>query len=263
MQQRKQGFRMVLLSVLFALLLRFVVKGDLYYYLHPKMFKFIYMAIVILALLAGYEFFSYGKKTVSSKGAVLFLLPVFIMVLRPHTLEGGEMIQNRFYRKTPKQVSKVRVEFPGMSREKGYADRTAEELGILSLEDLNTLQSRNRDPFLIQMEQIYDVEQDVDKEYTVEGFVIKDASFEKDRFFLGRMVITCCIADAMIDGVLCEIESAAEVEPNSWVRVRGRVHRDVKKTGGDRFDLTDSDVVLKLTEIEGIVPPDPPYVYAY
>lgn len=263
MKQAKKGLWTVLLSVLFALLLRFVIRGDLYYYLHPKMFKFTYLAIFVLALLAGYEFFASTKRRISSKGAVLFLLPVLIMGIRPHALERGGMIQNRLYQKTSKQPSKVRLRFSPLQKEKGYADRTAAELGILSHEDLDILQPKSRDPFLVQMEKIYDIEQDENAEYTVEGFVIKDTSFEKDRFFLARMVITCCIADAMIDGVLCEAEFASEVEPNSWVRVRGRVHRNMKKVEGDRFDLTVSDVVLKLTEIEEIDPPDPPYIYAY
>ncbi|MDO4794011.1 MAG: TIGR03943 family protein [Filifactor alocis] len=262
MQQRKKSFWTVLLSVLFALLLRFVIRGDLYYYLHPKMFKFIYMAIVILALLAVHEFFSSGKKALSSKGAVLFLLPVFIMALRPHAFAGGGMIQNRIYQKTPRQPSKVQFGFLGLNRKKDYADRTAEELGILSNEEFNALQHKSRDPFLVQMEQIYDVEQDEGREYTVEGFVIKDNSFKEDRFFLGRMVITCCIADAMIDGVLCEADFDTEIEPNSWVRVTGRVQRSGKKAE-DRLDLADSNVVLKLTKMEEIKPPDPPYIYAY
>lgn len=262
MKQGKKGLWALILTVFFALLLKVVIGGDLYYYLHPKMFKFTYLSLVLLALLVGYEFCSSTRRKISSKGAALFLLPVFVMALRPHTLEGGGMIQNRLYQNTPRQVSKVRLKFPGLNREKSYADRTAEELGILSYEDFNTLQPENRDPFLVQMEQIYDIEQDENKEYTVEGFVIKDESFEKDRFFLGRMVITCCIADAMIDGVLCDAALTSEVEANSWVRVKGRVQRDARKKE-ESFDIADSNVVLKLTEVEKIEPPTSPYIYAY
>ena len=53
------------------------------------------------------------------------------------------------------------------------------------------------------------------------GFVYRDDRFGPDEFFLTRFVVSCCVADAAVAGVVVRLPPGATVEADQWLRVTG------------------------------------------
>ncbi len=55
------------------------------------------------------------------------------------------------------------------------------------------------------------------------GFVYHDPRLSENQFLVGRLAVTCCVADAFAIGMVVEWPQAAEMSDNAWVHVRGKV----------------------------------------
>jgi putative membrane protein len=53
------------------------------------------------------------------------------------------------------------------------------------------------------------------------GFVYRDDRFGADEFFLTRFVVSCCVADAAVAGVMVRVPSETALEADQWVRITG------------------------------------------
>ena len=97
------------------------------------------------------------------------------------------------------------------------------------------------------------------KVFAMTGFVTPDSIVGKNTFFLSRMMVSCCSADAMPIGFFCEYDLSASLEQNSWVAVTGRIIlKDVK------FPWNESAMtipVLKAVEVQPAKKPRMEYVY--
>lgn len=250
-----------ILGFLFVGFFRLSITGDLQYYLHKKMFPFVYFATLILGALLCFELWNLKNKERRSfdKGIVLFFIPMCALLIQPTSLQLDGNILQRFHIKEPAFALSI----PGVTKEKDYSQMTAEELGLLTEETLFYQSEKKKHSFLSDLDEIYDTQRNDVKEYTLEGFVLKDSNFRDDQIFVARTIITCCVADAMIDGVLCEGEELKEIQNNQWVRVTGIIRRMEKKEEAERLEPSDSHIVLDVERIEVIDPIDPPYIYAY
>ncbi len=75
----------------------------------------------------------------------------------------------------------------------------------------------------------------------VTGFVYHDPRMTKTQFFVGRFVITCCVADAVALGIVVDSADAAKFPDNSWVEVQGSIYS--ADVGGQKLPgITASDV---------------------
>jgi putative membrane protein len=97
--------------------------------------------------------------------------------------------------------------------------------------------------------------------YTVSitGFVFKDPeTLEADEFVPARMMMSCCVADLQIVGMLCKYDKAVELEGDSWVTVEGTLFIGVYEYDGQTYDEPQLRVtkIMPAEEVEG-------YVYPY
>lgn len=88
---------------------------------------------------------------------------------------------------------------------------------------------------------------------SVVGFVYHDPRLPENQFMVGRIAVSCCVADAFAIGMVVKWPDAAGMPDNSWVHVEGTV--DVTYVDG---------WALPLIIAEQITPTDPPpqpYIY--
>jgi putative membrane protein len=91
------------------------------------------------------------------------------------------------------------------------------------------------------------------KEITMLGFVFKDKSYPPQQFGLLRYVVSCCSADAVPDGFLCEYARASELSEGSWLKIHGTL-----QMGEYENEIIP---VIKVTSISRVQEPKNPYVY--
>lgn len=88
---------------------------------------------------------------------------------------------------------------------------------------------------------------------SVLGFIYRDPSLPPGQFLLSRFVIVCCTADALALGMVVEWESAASLQNDDWVKVKGPVQ--VITLNGQRLPL------IQAESVEAVAPPSQPYLY--
>lgn len=85
------------------------------------------------------------------------------------------------------------------------------------------------------------------------GFVYRDDRFGADEFFLTRFVVSCCVADAAVAGVMVRVPPDTALEADQWVRITGTF-------APGTFD----GAAVPLLIANGIAPadiPEQPYLY--
>lgn len=85
------------------------------------------------------------------------------------------------------------------------------------------------------------------------GFVYRDERFGENEFFLTRFVVSCCVADAAVVGLVVQTPPDTALEPDQWIRVSGAF------TPG-----TFEGAAVPILVADSITPadiPDHPYLY--
>ncbi|MDF1507082.1 TIGR03943 family protein [Robertmurraya sp. DFI.2.37] len=85
------------------------------------------------------------------------------------------------------------------------------------------------------------------------AFVYKEQGLEKQQFILARFLITHCIADASVLGLLTEFKQMPELKEDSWVELEGTI--EVTTIHGQVLP------VIKASDWRIIDEPIDPYVY--
>jgi len=85
------------------------------------------------------------------------------------------------------------------------------------------------------------------------GFVLKDQKFPSNQFGLVRYVISCCSADAVPDGFICDYSNASNFSKGSWLNIRGTIQ--LGKFEGNTIP------VIRVTSFSKAQEPENPYIY--
>lgn len=90
--------------------------------------------------------------------------------------------------------------------------------------------------------------------YTIQihGTILRDEGMNDNEFALGRMMMSCCVADLSYCKIICEWKGAADLKAERWVDVSGKVYFD-----------EGMNARIKVNEIKDAYPPDEQYVYPF
>lgn len=85
------------------------------------------------------------------------------------------------------------------------------------------------------------------------GFVYRDERFGADEFFLTRFVVSCCVADAAVVGLVVRAPPGANLEADQWIRVTGAFAPGTFEGAAVPILVADSITPAEI--------PDHPYLY--
>lgn len=276
--------RSVILLGFFLLVFRLLLSGDIQYYIAPKMIPFTYFALVILLVLGVMQLWRSGSEDTNElycncgfdhtqTGSPfqtifiysLFVFPVLTGLWFPHTVLDSSIVVNRgikygtgLYGKPSEPTSdpdRVSFEETDFEEENEGINALLEELNDFKIELLNNdkiiVDDERYTDILYLMNEFPDLFSG--KEMEVIGFVYKEPDFEENQFVVARFSITCCVADAVVLGVLATSDDASKLNEDQWVRATG--HLSITT-----FDNT-AMPYLHITKIDKIQQPEYPYVY--
>lgn len=245
-----------LMVAIFFFLYAFFIGSLLYtnrilLYLHPKMLPFAYFAtgvFIILGVMQSYQWFK-GKVEMSfSSGHILFAVPLFLVWALSPTSLSPELAQSKgVYVVAPQSVSTIEVSRPPVSEAllEGYEPIEIDYSG-------HEFQTK-------VMQYLFDPTPLIDQPIALKGFAADVYSDDEQVFLLGRLLITCCAADAQIAGFKCRIPEGVSISPYEWYDIEG-VLRRVKEEDGSSFDpnVFYEIEVLSITQTDE---PVSPYIY--
>lgn len=87
---------------------------------------------------------------------------------------------------------------------------------------------------------------------SIQGFTFTNPDLPDDYFMVGRFIVSCCVADAVVVAIAVQPPADGEV-PAGWVHVQGQV---------EISDINGKDtLMINATQINPIDEPDQPYLY--
>jgi uncharacterized repeat protein (TIGR03943 family) len=165
--------------------------------------------------------------------AGLLLLPVILgVVVSPRPLGAAALASREV------QVTESRSTMPAAVR--AAAAKSAVEKNVLDWSQLFAASPNPGEEF---------AGQSVD----VIGFVYRDDRFGADEFFVTRFMVSCCVADAAVAGLVVRWPDAATLPADQWVQVQG-----VFEAG--QFAGQPSPV-LAARSLRPVETPSQPYLY--
>lgn len=280
--------RGLILAGMTLILFKLAVSGELKYYLSPKLFRYTYAAIAILGVLSLIQLSNSPKHAHGhSPGSCcetchnhplpkrglrsvfyysLFIIPILTGFVLPAHILGSDVAVNRQIKQgqsfsaasgSEKLSASSRAQTGGRQKSPGAAGEplTQKQFDTLKQNLLRqkTIRIDNNDDFVYILNIIgQEPNWFKGKQLEMTGFVYRDKSIGANQMVAARYVITCCIADAAVYGMVTK-GHVAGLSKDSWVRISGTL---------DSFKHNGSVIpVLNLTKYTKISPPDKPYVY--
>jgi putative membrane protein len=240
------------------LLLKLFLTFNLQYFIAPKMNGYLYFALGVFLLLGAIQVIRGTSSNTKGHSCdceghelprgvmkslaiyTLFVIPVVLGFLLPDNVldsaaaaKRGVKIGNTMFTTPPSM---------GDNADKGESsnDSTSDVQPKLDSykdfpveKDYEKLKDivMNKDKIIVRDEQyvqtlsIVDekLDQFVGKEVQLTGFIYKDEGFEANQAVISRYVVSCCVADASVYGLLVQDKDMADLEPDTWVNVSGIV----------------------------------------
>lgn len=120
-----------------------------------------------------------------------------------------------------------------------------------------TAQKSPRDRNILEWWQAFQAGADYDslvgQEAQVVGFVFRDGRYGEDGFMVTRFVVSCCVADAVVVGLVVQWPESQTLHNDQWVEVEGVMARSPLENW--------RPPVLVATRVTPVEIPDTPYLY--
>ena len=236
-------FQAVLLLALFFFLGSKVVSNQLSWYIHPRFATLTLIGILFLGVLV-YRLVLEMKgsfapdrhdhdHTAAPLNLWIMLIPLLVGILIPARPLGSATVS------TKGPIAST----PIISSKAGNQERLvpAEKRNIVGWVTLFAFEEN--------------LDQYMDEEAAVIGFVYHDKRLPTGQFFVSRIVLSCCAADGYAFTMMVDWPQAASLKPDTWVRVTGPV--------GKAYFADDPQAVplIHATMVEIVPQPDDPYLF--
>jgi uncharacterized repeat protein (TIGR03943 family) len=243
-QRLERAFRGLILIALALFLTHLIVNGTLLFYISPRFVWLTWIAAIFLALIAyAYQHTSQsdpqhrahqhdkhphaGENTWIS--LALLALPLLLGILVPPKPLGAQAVS----------VREANIGGLGLlGDEKMLAPDTTQRNILDWLRAFNATD----DPATLSGQSA-----------RVVGFVFRDESHDADQFMVSRFVLSCCVADATVLGLVVSWPGSTGLANDTWVEVEG-----VFQPGG--FD-GESRPILVADRVAPTDAPNQPYLY--
>ncbi|MBU2700318.1 putative membrane protein [Sporomusaceae bacterium BoRhaA] len=224
-------------------------------YIHPRFTFFTEVADYLLLILALAEFsrvVSISNVPVNSLhqhshghdlngGYILFVATLFFAMVFPNSTLDATQVSNRGLntRITPNTAT-----IENLPRPLAEELKTPKGIVVTDLKYTEIMSELNQFP-----------DDYIGKEVNMTGFVFRSPGQSSNQISLVRYVITCCTADALPYGILCETASAKQYPDGTWLEIQGVVQKG-------KYD-NEPVGMIKLSSIKKITEPMHPYVFPY
>lgn len=224
--------------------------GTLFFYINERFVTYTLLAIVGLVLV-GLSYRPLGRQAAPSTlhdspsapsdhhhrltlaGGLLVFLPILLGVLVPPQPLGAAALANREV-----NVTMAASALPAAVR--AAAEKNAADKNVL-----DWLHSFAGAPDA--------AETFAGEPAQVTGFVFRDERFGEDQFMVTRFVVSCCVADANVAGLVVRWPEASSLPADQWVEVRGQL--EAGQLAGTALPVLAAQVVTPVDV------PQQPYLY--
>jgi len=219
------------------------VTGEITYFVHPKMNKFIFICGILFTILALFNCKNLFIKRENhlNKSLLIFVIPLCLALFVPPTSLSANTIQNKGINLTAYNNASHNNNKQTSAEPETKPDEKAE---------INVTE----DNFTQILYDLHDQPDDyMGQKIQISGYIYKNNTFNTNQFVIGRTMVACCTADASLVGLMCEYKEDQKLNNDEWYVVTGQIN----KVDFDGMSIPG----IEVTRMEKINKPVNEYVY--
>lgn len=268
-----------------VVVLYLISSGKISKYINPKMNYYLIVAGVIFFAM-GFNYFkniikkNHQTSSQSIKKYLVYLIPLTIMFFLQPLSINSVLGENKSFNMTKNQANALIKSLDTIDQEKDYRVNKDESNNNSndSNQTINEDSSNSDGNYIIYyqgqwvnietLEEIIMIEENymklieplfiephvfVGKPIEIKGFVLRNDDFDDNQIVVARGLITCCLADSSIVGVMASGDNFEQYEDNQWIWVKGRI--DIHEYNGELIPI------ILAEEVKEIPVPEQEYIY--
>lgn len=239
---KRELIDLIILFFITSIFYYLIIGDNVEIFLNPRMNKYIIFAFIIFVALTINQFFNaFTINTFRAvrRGALVFLVLIlaFISLIYRNDLKK-ELVNEEIN----KEISYEEDNFNEIYK-------ITERLNSENKEDKNTIVLNSDNYTRIFPNIMENPNEFKSKKIKTEGLVYKSKEINNNEFTIAREVMSCCVADVQIVGLMCEYDNSVDLKENEWVSVEGVI------------DVKDNKPVINVKEVIKLKKPKNRYIY--
>ncbi|CUP10397.1 MAG: TIGR03943 family protein [Clostridium baratii] len=239
---KRELIDLIILFFITSIFYYLIIGDNIEIFLNPRMNKYIIFAFIIFVSLTINQFFNaFTINTFRAvrRGALVFLVLIlaFISLIYRNDLKK-ELVNEEIN----KEISYEEDNFNEIYK-------ITERLNSENKEDKNTIVLNSDNYTRIFPNIMENPNEFKSKKIKTEGLVYKSKEINNNEFTIAREVMSCCVADVQIVGLMCEYDNSVDLKENEWVSVEGVI------------DVKDNKPVINVKEVIKLEKPKNSYIY--
>jgi putative membrane protein len=241
---------------------KLIILNEIRYYINPalKIFSwgtFIFFIILFLALFIAVLYYKEGKLSFKKSYLIYFLLFIIVIPFKPTTLsvytkKRKANLMN--FSKTPPRNTNIfnKIHRIYKDSDKECNDEIKIDFKLASKKDFYSFINKIHKAFYESDDE------NIQNQYIGKIYEIKGMYYEskylclKNQAILGRIIVTCCMADSIIGGYYIEFPKNVFLKNGEWIQILGKLEVSETKKG--------TNLILKVLKYEKTDEEDP-YIY--
>jgi putative membrane protein len=251
--------------------------GKITLFVHPKMVKYVRFALcffIVLSIFQVRNIFSNKRAKALKLGYFMFIIPLTLgFFLKAGELSIDTVINKGFSLTSQLKINILKHEHTTIDgaleqckheQEHNHVADGANDALNNAKESIELVKDRTivmtNENFIKNYEDIYGNSCNyVSRVINMKGFIYRQEGLREDEFILSRMLVSCCMADVQLVGLLCDYNGEGVFTDGNFVSIEGilgeREYKDPKN--GETVVIP----IIKITEIEKIDKLSNEYIY--
>lgn len=221
-------------------ILYLLLSGNLKYFIHPRMFKYLWISelvIIFLVIIQMLNLKRAGSRERIEKKYVLLAVPIVM----------GIMVH-------PGKLTLAAAENKGTASAGNYSSRKIDSKDIDFIED-NTVIFNDDEYCSILNDLAVKPLKYKGMGIEITGFVYRNKYLPGDEFLLSRFLMICCAADTQIVGIPVKLKASEKFRDGDWYKLDGTIGYEKYKAYNGVFPVID------IKNAEKIQPDNQDYIY--
>jgi putative membrane protein len=240
--------------------------GKITLFVHPKMVKYVRFALyffIVLCIFQGKNIYNNKRAKVLKSGYFMFLIPLILgFFLKAEVISIDIVIKKGFSLTSQLKINTIKHQHTTMhgdleqcnhDEDHNHVAYVENDSGNNSKENIELVKDKTivmtNENFIKNYEDIYGNSCNyIGRIINMKGFIYRQEGLLEDEFILSRMLVSCCMADASLVGLLCNYSGESIFTEGTFISIQGilgeREYKDPKN--GETVVIP----IIKVTEIE-------------
>jgi putative membrane protein len=244
----------IVLILLDLSIIYLVFTGKMDFYIGKKMIKYSYITIVMISIIAIFQFKNVFTSKENSNIKVKLLPIILTLILGVISINKQETFKHIELNKELKESNTSSIDMKSLYEHEFDYNSTQNKNKTNSKDEINTNENNKKDilvineynPILLEDIRVNPIKY-IGRKLEVHGFVCKESYLNKEQFIIGSIIMSCCAADSKIVGIIGEYDKAYDLNENEKINASGVIESSIIK---DDNNVSHRVPIIRIEKLE-------------